>query len=204
MLLPVTNISRIRAGTDGHGIRTLVCAAGCPLRCRYCINPHTQNMDHVRKFFSADELYETLRIDNLYFMATDGGVTFGGGEPGLYAAFIHEFAKKYGGSWSINMETSLNFPRENLLLLRDAIDYYFIDIKDMDPEIYKAYTGGDNSLVLDNLKYLCESNCQHKIRIRIPQIEGYNTAENCDASEAYCRSMGLLDIDRFRYSVKKE
>ena len=81
--------------------------------------PGTWTMSGI---FYADELYETLKIDNLYFMATDGGVTFGGWEPGLYTRFIHELARKYGGRWSINMETSLNYPRENLLLLLDAVD----------------------------------------------------------------------------------
>lgn len=202
MMLPVTNIDRIRPGTDGCGIRTLVCAAGCPLRCRYCINPHTQDMNSVRKLYSAEDLYEAVKIDNLYFLATNGGITFGGGEPGLYAAFINEFAGKYGGKWSIDIETSLNIPRENLLLLMDVIDSFIIDIKDTDPEVYKAYTGREIYPMLGNLEYLCACGLQHKMQVRIPEIKEYNNAENCDRSEAYCRSLGITEIDRFKYIVR--
>ena len=39
----ITGINRIRINTDGDGVTTLVCFYGCPLNCKYCINPHTKN-----------------------------------------------------------------------------------------------------------------------------------------------------------------
>ncbi len=202
LLLPVTNINRIRPEIDGRGIRTLICTAGCPLRCKYCINPHTWDMNSVKRFYTVDELYDSVKIDNLYFLATNGGITFGGGEPGLYAGFINQFAKKYGSKWSINIETSLNIPRENLLLLQDIIDYFYVDIKDSNPAIYKSYTGADNTLTLGNLEYLCRNKYQYKIQVRIPEITEFNTSNDWDVTEAYCRSLGITDIDRFKYIVR--
>lgn len=203
LLLPVSNINRIRPALDGQGIRTLICTAGCPLRCRYCINPTTWSIKETDKFYTAEELYCEVKVDNLYFLATNGGLTFGGGEPGLYAHFINEFIQKYRGKWSINLETSLNIPRENLKMLQDVVDFFYIDIKELDPAIYRSYTDGDNSLTFSNLEYLCENNYQSKIQVRIPKIEGFNTVNNCDKTEKYCRSLGITDIDRFQYDIRK-
>ena len=92
---PIFGISRHRIGTDGYGIKTLVTFMGCPLKCKYCIN----DVCHVPlpaegygiEWLSPQELYDRVKIDNLYFLATNGGITFGGGEPGLYADYIKEF-----------------------------------------------------------------------------------------------------------------
>ena len=45
--------------------------------------------------YSIDELYEEVKLDNLYFLATEGDLVFGGGEPLLYSTFIKEFIKIY-------------------------------------------------------------------------------------------------------------
>ncbi|MGN1048839.1 MAG: 4Fe-4S cluster-binding domain-containing protein, partial [Eubacteriales bacterium] len=73
-LLAVSGIDRLRMGIDGNGIRTLVVTAGCPLRCRYCLNPHTWNGRAFLDSFSAEELYDRVKIDNLYFLTTGGGI----------------------------------------------------------------------------------------------------------------------------------
>ena len=201
-LIPVSAINRIRPAIDGQGIRTLICTSGCPLRCKYCINPQSWDIKESDKFYTVDELYNAVKVDNLYFLSTNGGITFGGGEPGLYAPFIKEFSKRYGKKWTVNLETSLNFSRENLKMLQDVVDYFYIDIKDTDPDIYKAYTGGDNDLPIRNLEYLCENKYQYKIQVRVPEIERFNTTDNCDITEKYCRSLGITDIDRFQYIIR--
>ena len=203
LLLPVSSINRIRPAIDGQGIQNLICTAGCPLRCRYCINPQTWDIKESDIFFTVDELYNAVKVDNLYFIATSGGVTFGGGEPGLYAPFIKEFSLKYGSKWSINLETSLNIPIENLKMLLDVVDYFYIDIKDVDSSVYRNYTGGDNDLPLSNLEYLCENKYQYKIQIRIPEIAGFNTTRNRDETEKYCKALGITDIERFQYIIRK-
>lgn len=91
--VPIFAIDRLRMGTDGPGITTLVCFMGCPLKCAYCLNerchePIYEN-EHVRlkpwvKMLTPQELYDRVKIDNLYFQATGGGICFGGGEPTLY------------------------------------------------------------------------------------------------------------------------
>ena len=81
-------ISRHRLFRDGQGVTTLVGGIGCPLSCSWCINAVCRDPSYKPKIFTSAELYERLKIDDLYFEATNGGVTFGGGEPLLQAAFI--------------------------------------------------------------------------------------------------------------------
>ena len=95
-----------------------------------------------------------MKIDQLYFLATHGGVTFGGGEPLLQKEFIKEFRALCGSQWQIVVETSLNVPFETIQEMKPFLDGYIVDIKDMNPEIYQTYTGKDNSVVLTNLEWL--------------------------------------------------
>ena len=74
-------ISRLRMNTDGHGITTLVAFHGCPLNCKYCLNPQCLNPSFRKTQMSPNEVMSILKKDELYFLATKGGVTFGGGEP---------------------------------------------------------------------------------------------------------------------------
>lgn len=104
-------------------------------------------------------------------MATGGGVTFGGGEPLLYADFISEFTRKMPEEWKITIESSLNVPNKNIFKVAQFADLLVIDIKDMDEFIYKQYTGKDNSFVLANLKWLVDNGYADKTIIRIPLIK---------------------------------
>ena len=88
---PFIGIVRHRLATDGHGVTTLVAFHGCPLRCNYCLNPQCLNPAMVWRDITTSQLLDELMLDNLYFLATGGGVTFGGGEPLLHSEFIDEF-----------------------------------------------------------------------------------------------------------------
>ena len=81
-------ISRLRIGTDGDGITTLVAFHGCTLGCRYCLNPQCKKPNAKVRKVTPEEVIEELKNDEIYFVATKGGVTFGGGEPFLNNLFI--------------------------------------------------------------------------------------------------------------------
>ena len=85
-LFPLLSIVRLRMGIDGAGITTLVAGAGCPLRCRWCINSRLLEKAPVKEV-TASELLERVRIDDLYFQVSGGGITFGGGESLLHSVF---------------------------------------------------------------------------------------------------------------------
>ena len=175
-------ISRHRMGTDGEGITTLVAFYGCHLSCKYCFNRQCKNEDTIRVSLSTRDLMRELEIDDIYFKMTKGGVTFGGGEPLLASKYIREFCWHVHKEWKVNIETSLNVDWENIDWLTPRVDKWYIDIKDMNSEIYQAYTGMDNRKVISNLKRLSKEVGKDKIVVRVPLIEGFNTEEDVLAS----------------------
>lgn len=198
--LNVSRISRLRIKTDGNGISTLIGCKGCPLRCAYCINPFTWDESLKHEKYSIDELYDEVKIDNLYFLVTEGGLVFGGGEPLLYSGFIKEFIKKYAGTgWKFTLETSLSVKKESLENIIHDIDYFIVDIKDMDKTRYELYTRGDYDLFLSNLEYLLETVGPDKIRVRVPKIPKLNTYADVRSNYEVLKNMGFSEIEIFDY-----
>lgn len=199
----IADISRHRL-SDGKGITTLVAFQGCLLHCRYCLNPDTMDFIWDAPVFTCMSLYETVKIDDLYFKATGGGVTFGGGEPLLCSSFIREFKDICGIDWRLNVETSLNVSQKHLERLLDVVDYYIIDIKDMDTDRYSQYTGKDNRRVMDNLRFLLEHGKSDYILVRVPLIPHYNTITDVENNVRILKDMGVSHFDRLTYQVQAE
>ncbi len=202
---PLAFCDRLRMATDGAGVTALVGAYGCPLQCRLCINPQTwQGRSDGKPPFervTPTELYDRVKIDNLYYLATGGGVTFGGGEPLLHTDFITAFREVCHPDWRIYAESCLNIPEENLRAAARVVDHFFIDIKDMNPEIYRAYTGKDNTLVKANLALLLSLVGAHRITVRVPSIPDFNTEADTEASVRELQAMGVTSLDRFAYKI---
>ena len=192
-------ISRHRIASDGKGITSLVCSYSCPLRCKYCLNPQSIRESTKTKVYTVEELYQKLSVDNLYFIASNGGVCFGGGEPLLFSDFICEFYKKCCGKWKISIETSLNVKKESVLKLIDCVDEWIVDIKDMNPAIYESYTGKDNKQVIENLSLLCRYGLSDKIKTRVPLIPCYNSESDVEESISKLKEIGISNFDRFTY-----
>ena len=196
---PVTAISRHRIATDGDGVTTLVVFHGCPLRCRWCLNPQTWREGSTFIPMTPQQLLMSVQMDDLYFKATGGGITFCGGEPALRSRFIEEFRRICPKEWKINIETSVNVPQEHIRSLAGLIDEWVIDIKDMNPAVYKEYTGLDNKTVISNLNFLLSEGLGGRCRIRIPLIPGYNTDADREHSVKVLGEMGFTKFDRFEY-----
>ena len=199
---PVSAISRHRLATDGEGVTTLVVFYSCPLRCRWCINPQTWQEGASYNVMTPQKLLSHVRIDDLYFQATGGGIMFGGGEPALRSRFIEAFRAICPKEWKINIETSMNVPQEHLERLMPVVDEYMIDIKDMNPQIYKAYTGLDNAQVIENLKILSSEGLAGRCLIRIPLIPQFNTDEDRENSIRELQNLGFTRFDRFEYIME--
>ena len=195
-------ISRLRMGSDGEGVTTLVAAYGCPLRCKYCLNPMCFQPNYKTEEYAVESLIDEVVIDDLYFKATGGGIVFGGGEPLLFADFIHEFRQKCPPEWKISLETSLSVPQSQLEKIITDIDFFLVDCKDMNPEIYKKYTGKSQDEFLSNLIYLRDKKLQEKVTVRIPLIPEYNTEANQQASIRTLEELGFSNFDTFCYNVE--
>ena len=197
----IFGISRHRLVTDGEGVTTLVAFNGCPLRCKYCLNKTSWDMANGRDY-TPESLFEEVKIDQLYFLATHGGITFGGGEPLMQVDFIKAFRVLCGPQWQILAETSLNVPFENVETLDAVLDGYIVDIKDMNPEIYKAYTKKDNTLAISNLQWILQHGDPKRVMVRVPHIPEFNTDEDVEFSKVQLVAMGVKNIEEFNYIIR--
>lgn len=199
----IQSINRHRMYIDGKGINTLVGLMGCPLKCKYCLNKKQLSVSKYREM-SPKELAKEVLIDYCYFKATGGGITFGGGESLLQSTPIKAFRDELPEDIPIKVETSLNVPKERLLEVIDIVDEYIIDVKTMNPEIYRKYTGADNRFAIENLGLLCERNLQGKCKIRIPQIPDFTSRADINETAEVIRDMGFENLDIFDYVIREE
>ena len=199
---PFIAINRHRLTTDGEGVTTLVGFHGCPLHCQYCLNAQCLQADGVWCRLTPGELYSEVEIDDLYFVATGGGICFGGGEPLLRSDFIKAFAEIMNPEWKLTIETSLNVPLENVKAIASLVQMWYVDIKDMNPDIYKAYGCKENKQVVSNLQWLAVNGYADKVIIRLPLIPEYNTDEDRQRSQQQLEKMGFTNFDKFNYIVR--
>ena len=207
LTFPMAFCDRLRMATDGAGVTALVGAYGCPLQCKLCINPQTwQGRTDGKPPFTRvtpEELYDKVKIDSLYYLATGGGVTFGGGEPLLHTDFLAAFRAVIPKEWHIYAESCLHIPEEFVRTAATVVDHFFVDIKDMNPTIYKTYTGQDNAPVKANLALLLSLVGADRITVRVPRIPDFNTATDVEDSVRELQEMGITILDLFDYKIPR-
>lgn len=196
---PIYSISRLRFGTDGKGITSLVAFMGCPLRCRHCINSWCHSDPSQARLMSPEDLYGELMIDDIYFQMTGGGVCFGGGEPTLYPEFIRQFRKVCGSRWRITVETALTCTEDVIPEMARSVDRWIVDVKDLSEEIYEEYTRKRND-IRSKLRVLLDAGAE--TTVRVPHIPGHNSDADVARTIGELRSMGFDDIDEFTYTTK--
>ena len=200
---PLLSLSRLRMGIDGPGVTTLIAGAGCPLRCRWCINRKLLR-EAKPEPVTARELYERVKIDDLYFRASGGGVCFGGGESLLHADFLRSFRAICPGEWKICAETSLAVDPALVRTAAEAVDQFIVDCKDWDEDVYRRYTGGDGARMKDNLRLLLSLVGPERVTVRVPLIPGCNTPEHQARSVAALKALGVTRLDVFEYVIREE
>lgn len=127
---------------DGPGVRFVVFLQGCRLRCQYCHNPETWDMNGKSQIISANELIEKIKRYTNYYGA-DGGVTFSGGEPLLQPEFLLECLKlcKKNGINTCLDTAGVGFGDYDEIL--KYVDLVILDVKAVDSDEYKFLTGQD-------------------------------------------------------------
>ncbi len=184
---------------DGDGIRTTIFLSGCPLRCSWCHNPESWSNNSIQPI-SVEDLMKTIKRDAVFYRVSGGGVTFSGGEPTYQTEFLRELVKNcmlLGIDTAI--ETSGYFSWEKTKDVLEMLDFVFVDIKHMDSNTHKKYTGVDNKLILENIVKI--SNMGKKPVIRIPLIPGVNDDdENIDKiSEFILKNLEVRGVEVLPY-----
>lgn len=143
--------------------------------CGVCLDYCLQNIREIAgKHYTIKALMEEIEKDKVFYEQSGGGVTFSGGE--VFAQdmdYMEELLSKlHGKGYRIDLDTSGYAPFHQIKRLLPYVDTFLYDVKIMDTDLHKRYTGVDNHLILENLKKLSEE--QAAIWIRIPVIGGVN------------------------------
>jgi pyruvate formate lyase activating enzyme len=167
------------------------------MQCKTCVQTcPSEAHEFIGQAVSIDEVVEKIKKDIIFYDASHGGVTFSGGEPLMQADFLLNLLKACGQlDLHRTVDTTGYAEAELLLAVADHTDLFLYDIKHMDPENHKSYTGVSNEKILNNLKLLARHGAN--VNIRIPVIPGFNVnAENINRTGAFVSSLpGVREIN---------
>lgn len=169
------------------------CVKACPKKAR----------SYLVSMQDADDLIKEVDRHGLFLRNSGGGVTFSGGEATMQRELLDYLSKKlYDKGYSLAIETCGFFDFEKVKGILDRMDLIFMDIKHMDEEKHRYFTGVSNAKVLENVKNLNKIGA--RVVIRIPVIGGVNSYEaNIRATAKYVREnlpkaeMELLPYHKF-------
>lgn len=170
---------------DGPGVRTIVFLKGCPLRCKWCCNPESQEYKNevivtggisknVGKDVTVAEVMDEIERDRVYYRRSGfGGVTLSGGEclwqPEFSRALL-AVCKDRGISTAI--ETTGYANMDIIRTILPYVDTVLMDIKHINCEKHKEYTTKENTLILENAKHISRE--AKRLIIRTPVIPTVN------------------------------
>jgi pyruvate formate lyase activating enzyme len=146
--------------------------------------------------YTVDELMRIL-IRDQGFWGSQGGVTFGGGEPLFQAEFLLAVLAKCRANYMhTTVETSAHANTDVFIEVLRLTDAMFIDLKHMDSTTHCSETGAGNELILQNIEAAASTGWDGRLIIRVPIVPGYNdTVENLQASAAFMARLKLKEIN---------
>jgi pyruvate formate lyase activating enzyme len=159
-----------RSTCDGCG----ACAQTCPATAMELLG---------RRWSLPDLVHEVLK-DRVYFEKSGGGITVSGGEPTLQSDFVSAFLKEIRAQ---GIQTALDTcglcTSKALDMLLPYTSLVLFDIKEIDSDRHRVYTGSDNRIILDNLIHISRYIDSHLypagLWIRTPLVPGTtDTIEN--------------------------
>ncbi len=189
---------------DGPGIRQTIFFKGCPLSCWWCHNPESQDIKSERairknildgitfeqqetigKVMTVAEVMLEIEKDSIFYDESGGGVTFSGGEPLIQYKFLLDLLKACKNTGIHTAVDTTGFANPKVFQqVAKKTDLFLYDLKLLDDEAHKKYTGVSNRVILENLKYL--NQLKKKVIIRFPIITGItDTTKNISSIKQF-------------------
>lgn len=158
---------------DGPGIRYIVFMQGCLMRCQYCHNRDTWDLDDGKEMV-VDELMSQIKTYRPFLESSGGGVTASGGEAILQAEFVAELfsaCKKEGIHTCLDTNGFVRKYEPVIDELLDNTDLVLLDIKQMDDPTHINLTKVSNQRTLQFAEYLAKRG--QKTWIRYVVVNGF-------------------------------
>lgn len=156
----------------------------------------------IGKYYEPDELVNELLRDRTFYQVSGGGVTFSGGEPTLHMDYLSTVAGLLKAKRiHIAMQTAGYFDLKSFVgSLLPYLDFIYYDIKFMDAEEHKRWTGKDNKIILSNFLELTKLN-PGKLMPRVPLVPGITaTEENLTQIACFIQAAGYNRYELLAYN----
>ena len=146
--------------------------------CEVCVHACPSGaLEIIGKKMTIKEVMKEIEKDIPFYDESNGGVTFSGGEPLMQVDFLNSLLEKCKAmDIHTAVDTSGFASFEIIDRIIDKVDLFLYDLKIIDDEKHKKYTGVSNEQILNNLKRLTQKDSN--INIRIPLIPGINNSED--------------------------
>ncbi len=147
------------------------------------------------------EVLDELEKDIIFYDQSGGGVTFSGGEPLMQPEFLLAMLQNCRArGMHTAVDTTCYAESEIFKEVAEQTDLFLCDLKHMDGDVHRDFTGVDNELILYNIRWLSEAG--KRIIIRIPVVPGFNdNRANIDMTAEFVRSLGNVGkIDVLPYN----
>jgi pyruvate formate lyase activating enzyme len=171
--------------------KCMVCTVICP----------TNALEAKGKEWSAEKLCTELIKDSAYF-GNGGGVTLSGGEALAQSKFVHDLLmmlKDHGINTAVDTCGQVKF--ESIERVFDYTDIFLYDLKIMDSELHRKYTGAGSEMILDNYIKLTERlkrNSDTRLWVRTPLIPNVtDTEENIRAIAEFISQNAPQQVERW-------
>jgi pyruvate formate lyase activating enzyme len=184
--IEVCTNNAIRSTADEHRIDYARCKAcgNCRDQCFYGA------LVRYGEPMTVDKVWDAVRRDKMFYDESGGGVTVSGGEPLLHPKFVRklfELSRQAGINTCV--ETCGCVDPQAFLEVLPVTDHFLFDLKIMDPQIHRKYTGQSNGIILKNAALLVERGAD--VLFRQPLIPGVNdSVENIEATARFLKSLG--------------
>ena len=141
---------------DGPGIRFILFMQGCLMRCKYCHNRDTWDLEGGKEI-SVEDLMKEVVTYRHFMNATGGGVTASGGEAVLQAEFVRDWfraCKAEGINTCLDTNGFVRHYDHIIDELLDVTDLVLLDLKELNDQVHQNLIGVPNKRTLEFAKYL--------------------------------------------------
>ena len=148
------------------------------------------------------QVIEEIEKDLIFYDESAGGATFSGGEPLAQPDFLLELLSQCKGRYiHTAVDTTCYADPDIVRRVAEIADMFLCDIKHMESEIHKKYTGVGNELILGNIRRLAKMG--KDVTIRFPVISGFNDDDiNVEAVGSFIESLGnVTKVDILPYNI---
>jgi pyruvate formate lyase activating enzyme len=144
--------------------------------CGECVDVCPQGVLKISgRYVTPGDVMKDLLFDKDYYEISGGGITFSGGEPTQYPNFLKSLSTMLKAeNIHIAMETCGHCQPSIYKKIIKDIDEVLFDVKLVDSELHRKYTGVDNAQIIENLVITAS---ERRTIVRIPIISGVNTDE---------------------------